>query len=364
MRTSSDPDRQPDAADPLVRLVGAGETVPCVDGTSTGRRSSSTRPRRPRPTRRWPHASRRSCPGTRASHRGAGYRSRHATAAYEEARRAVLTFAGRSPDGPDVAIFCRNTTEAINQLAFRLRLRPDDVVVTTVVEHHANLLPWGRVAERRYVECTDEGTFTVEDVAEALDRGPGPPALLAVTGASNVTGWLPPVDAIIEAGPPAWGPGGGRRRPAGPPPTAPGGGRLHRLQRAQALRAVRFRCPDRSPPPVRDRRAVPGRRGRGRPGGPGRGHLDRTARPRGGRLPERGRGRGPARGRRRPRTDRLGAHRRPRGGAGVPPVRWTHRHRRRPPARARGGRPGPRRPSSPWRPSRSRACTTHWWPPG
>jgi len=55
------------------------------------------------------------------------------------------------------------------------------------------------VATRRYVECTDEGTFTVEDVADALDRGPEPPALLAITGASNVTGWLPPLGAVIEA---------------------------------------------------------------------------------------------------------------------------------------------------------------------
>jgi selenocysteine lyase/cysteine desulfurase len=97
-----------------------------------------------------------------------------------------------------VAIFCRNTTEAINHLAYRLRLAPDDVVVTTVVEHHANLLPWGRVATRRYVECSDAGTFSVEAVCEALDTGP-PPALLAVTAASNVTGWLPPVDAVIDA---------------------------------------------------------------------------------------------------------------------------------------------------------------------
>jgi selenocysteine lyase/cysteine desulfurase len=130
-------------------------------------------------------------------HRGAGYRSRRATADYELARRAVLSFIGRPPDGPDVAIFCRNTTEAINQLAYRMRLRPEDVVVTTVVEHHANLLPWGRVATRRYVECSTDGTFSVEAVCEALDTEGPPPALLAVTGASNVTGWLPPLDDII-----------------------------------------------------------------------------------------------------------------------------------------------------------------------
>ncbi len=132
-------------------------------------------------------------------HRGAGFRSRRATAAYEEARRAVLTFAGRDPDGPDVAIFVRNTTEAINHLAYRLRLAKDDIVVTTTVEHHANLLPWGRVAERHYVECDTSGTFSVDDVTAALDAGHRTPALLAITGASNVTGWLPPLDAIIEA---------------------------------------------------------------------------------------------------------------------------------------------------------------------
>ena len=53
----------------------------------------------------------------------------------------------------------RNTTEAINHLAYRLGLGPDDVVVTTVVEHHANLLPWARVATRRWVECGPDGTF-------------------------------------------------------------------------------------------------------------------------------------------------------------------------------------------------------------
>jgi selenocysteine lyase/cysteine desulfurase len=94
---------------------------------------------------------------------------------------------------------CRNTTEAINHLAYRLRLGASDTVVTTVIEHHANLLPWGRVATRRYLECTPEGTFTLDDVCAALDQGGPRPALLAVTGASNVTGWLPPLDGIIEA---------------------------------------------------------------------------------------------------------------------------------------------------------------------
>ena len=131
-------------------------------------------------------------------HRGAGYKSRRATEAYEAAREAALTFAGRDPDGPDTAIICRNTTEAINHLAYRLRLRRDEVVVTTVIEHHANLLPWARLCRRRFVECEPDGTFGVDAVAEALDDGERP-RLLALSGASNVSGWLPPVESIIEA---------------------------------------------------------------------------------------------------------------------------------------------------------------------
>jgi len=74
-------------------------------------------------------------------HRGAGHKSQMATAAYEDARAAALALAGRTGPGGgpgnDVAIICRNTTEALNHLAYRLRLARDDVVVTTVAEHHA-----------------------------------------------------------------------------------------------------------------------------------------------------------------------------------------------------------------------------------
>src|SRR5439155_25602945 len=101
-------------------------------------------------------------------------------------------------EGAGIAIIVRNTTEAVNQLAYRLPLSPDDVVVTTGVEHRAMLLPWARRCRRRFVECGSDGTFSVDDVTAALDAAPRP-KLLAVTGASNVTGWLPPLDAILAA---------------------------------------------------------------------------------------------------------------------------------------------------------------------
>ena len=180
---------------PPVALVGDGTPAPCVDGIDRPYVSFDAAAS----TSALPTVMQRVLdfvPSYSSVHRGAGWKSQQATLAYEDARDAILRFARRGED--DVAIICRNTTEAINHLAYRLRFEPTDVVVTTVVEHHANLLPWGRVARRRYVDCTADGTFTVDDVVAALDEEPRP-RLLAITGASNVTGWCPPVAPIIDA---------------------------------------------------------------------------------------------------------------------------------------------------------------------
>jgi selenocysteine lyase/cysteine desulfurase len=177
-------------------LVGDGGLVPCIDGTERpylGLDAAASTPAMLEVA----DAVTRFLPDYSSVHRGAGYRSRTSTTAYEDARTAALRFAGRDPDR-DVAIICRNTTEAINHLAYRLRLEPDDVVVTTVAEHHANLLPFARLCRRRHVDCGPDGTFPAEAVLAALDDGPKP-RLLAITGASNVTGWSPDLDAIIPA---------------------------------------------------------------------------------------------------------------------------------------------------------------------
>ncbi len=178
-----------------LRLVGDGLPVPCVDGVERPYLSLDTAAS----TGALPSVARRVeqfLPWYSSVHRGAGFKSQSATAAYEDAREAALAFAGRGPG--DVAILCRNTTEAINHLAFRLGLQRSDVVLTTVMEHHANLLPWRRFATCRYVEVSEAGMFAPEAVVAALDDGPRP-ALLAIGGASNVTGWRPALDAIIDA---------------------------------------------------------------------------------------------------------------------------------------------------------------------
>ncbi len=177
-----------------VRLVGDGIPVPCVDGHERPYLScDAAASTAPLPAVL--SAVEEFLPWYSSVHRGAGYKSQRSTDAYEAARESVLNFAGRN-GRDDIAVICRNTTEAVNHLAYRLRLTKQDVVVTTVVEHHANLLPWARVARCRYVECEKDGTIGIAAVTEALDDKP-PPKLLTITGASNVTGWMPLIAEIV-----------------------------------------------------------------------------------------------------------------------------------------------------------------------
>jgi selenocysteine lyase/cysteine desulfurase len=125
-------------------------------------------------------------------HRGAGFKSRVATAAYEGAREAVRSFVGARPD--HAVIFTRNTTDSINLLAAAL---PDDVsVIGFAGEHHANLLPW----QRRGFSCLPVPASPA-DLLERLEaelRAGSGPRLVAITGASNVTGELVPLDSVAE----------------------------------------------------------------------------------------------------------------------------------------------------------------------
>ncbi|WP_410600352.1 aminotransferase class V-fold PLP-dependent enzyme [Amycolatopsis sp. lyj-90] len=120
-------------------------------------------------------------------HRGAGALSQLCTEKYERARESVTTFLGCRPD--DEVVFTRNTTDALNLLAHVVP--PGTVAVTFEGEHHANLLPWNEVI-RLPAPSSPEGA--VSAVAEVLTGlGSGRPILLAVTGASNVTGEVWPL---------------------------------------------------------------------------------------------------------------------------------------------------------------------------
>ncbi len=125
-------------------------------------------------------------------HRGAGFKARLSSWAFEEAREEIHRFIGADPVG-DVTIFTRNTTEAVNHLAARLPLGPDAVVLVTGMEHHSNDLPWRRVARVVHVGLTLDGLVDEVDLQRKLRTHRESIRLLAVTGASNVTGVVNPI---------------------------------------------------------------------------------------------------------------------------------------------------------------------------
>lgn len=130
-------------------------------------------------------------------HRGAGFASQISTRAYEEARELVGAFVGARPEQHAV-IFGANTTWALNKLARRIPFRPGDVVISSELEHHANDLPWRRVAQVAYVRADARGQLDEEHYAALLRRHAGRVRLVALSGGSNVTGTLPRIHRLAE----------------------------------------------------------------------------------------------------------------------------------------------------------------------
>ncbi|MFJ9647303.1 aminotransferase class V-fold PLP-dependent enzyme [Streptomyces sp. NPDC004244] len=128
-------------------------------------------------------------------HRGAGYLSQLSTDLFEQSRAAVAAFLDCRPD--DQVVFTRSTTDSLNLLASAL---PADCrVFVFETEHHASLLPWddARVTYLDAPRTPDEAVATLERAL--ADRDPHGPALVCVTGASNVTGELWPVRELAAA---------------------------------------------------------------------------------------------------------------------------------------------------------------------
>jgi selenocysteine lyase/cysteine desulfurase len=131
-------------------------------------------------------------------HRGTGFKSQISTHAYEQARNAVLVFVGADPKD-HTCIFGKNTTEAINKLARRFPFTPEkDVVITSGMEHHSNDLPWRSVAKTIHVRLTADGRLDEADFDQQLMAYGNRVALVAITGASNVTGFINPIHRLAE----------------------------------------------------------------------------------------------------------------------------------------------------------------------
>jgi selenocysteine lyase/cysteine desulfurase len=130
-------------------------------------------------------------------HRGTGFKSQIATEAYELAHDIVGCFVGANLE-TNTVIFGKNTTEAINKLARRFPLLPEDVVLCSLMEHHSNDLPWRQQAQLHHIAVNDDGTLDEEDLDRLLDQHAGRVKLLAISGASNVTGCLNPIHRLAE----------------------------------------------------------------------------------------------------------------------------------------------------------------------
>ncbi|HEX6800727.1 MAG TPA: cysteine desulfurase [Ktedonobacterales bacterium] len=134
-------------------------------------------------------------------HRGVHTLSEEATAAYEGARKKVARFINAR--SVREIIWTRNTTEGINLVARTwadANLKPGDVVLSTLLEHHSNIVPWQLAAARtgtrvEYVPVTDEGELDLTAFDRLLEQHH--PKLVVMTQMSNVLGTLPPTRELI-----------------------------------------------------------------------------------------------------------------------------------------------------------------------
>jgi cysteine desulfurase / selenocysteine lyase len=125
-------------------------------------------------------------------HRGTGFKSLLATQVFDEAHDIAGHFIGADTD-KDTVIFVKNTTEAVNKLAYRCDWREGDVVITTLMEHHSDDLPWRKHAKVIHIGVDDKGYLDMQSLREAFKAHRGHVRFLAVTGASNITGIINPI---------------------------------------------------------------------------------------------------------------------------------------------------------------------------
>jgi cysteine desulfurase/selenocysteine lyase len=119
-------------------------------------------------------------------HRGIYDLSEKATELFENGRKKVAKFINARSERE--IIFLRNTTEALNLLAFTLKPKE---VTTTIMEHHSNYLPWERVAKLSIIDLNDEYGISNMEFRENISEKTN---LLAITHASNVLGTINPIE--------------------------------------------------------------------------------------------------------------------------------------------------------------------------
>lgn len=132
--------------------------------------------------------------------RGIYTTSEEATAAYEGARGKVAGFI--AAPSPSEIVFTRNATESLNLLAAGIgkTLREGDEIVTTIMEHHSNFVPWQQRAVKKNIECRlwdldGDGGLNLKELDKLITPRT---KVLAITAASNVLGTIISIKAIVS----------------------------------------------------------------------------------------------------------------------------------------------------------------------
>jgi len=134
-------------------------------------------------------------------HRGLHYLANAATDAFEAARESVRAYLNAA--SIEEIVFTRSATEAINIVAAsygRQHIQPGDEIVLSIMEHHANIVPWHFLREQRgavlkWVDVDDEGNFQLDAFEQALSPRT---KMVAITQMSNVLGTVTPVKEIVR----------------------------------------------------------------------------------------------------------------------------------------------------------------------
>ena len=178
------------------RIVGLDQEVPLLDGRLVPYINLDNAASTP-PLEDVLDAIQQFLPYYSSVHRGAGFKSRVSTTAYDLAHRSMACFVGADASTSAV-IFGKNATEAINKLAFRYPLARRSVVLSTLMEHHSNDLPWRGRATVVRAGVTRDGRLDEEDLTRLLDAYGDRVALVSVSGASNVTGFVQPIHRLAR----------------------------------------------------------------------------------------------------------------------------------------------------------------------
>lgn len=130
-------------------------------------------------------------------HRGTGFKSLLSTELFDSAHEIAGKFVNANLN-INTVIFVKNTTEAINKLAARMCFSKEDIVVTTKMEHHSNDLPWRKYAKVVHATIDKSGYLDLNALEDLIKKFDKKIKVIAVNGASNITGYINPVYEIAK----------------------------------------------------------------------------------------------------------------------------------------------------------------------